>query len=341
MKPLFYICFLSLLLGSCATNLPPIGQFDATRVPAAPNYANPSSWAALPGRFDVADSIVAAEYRVANLPDVDVFYIYPTQYPQNNKKDRDWNAPINDADFNAHIDVSAMLYQATLFNAAGQMYAPRYRQGHYEAYFTTDTASAKATFELAYQDIQAAFEYYLANYNHGRPVMIVGHSQGTQHAQRLIRAFYDGTPRQSKLVAAYLPGMPIRKDYFKSIKPCETPEQTGCYCTWRTFRRDYVPTDRPRGTEFAATNPLTWRTDTLYAPKLLNRSALLPKLKVYHGISDAQVHDGYIWTTKPKFRGSFFVRNPNFHVGDYNLFYGDVRANARLRAETYLQNNPR
>ena len=40
---------------------------------------------------------------------------------------------------------------------------------------------------------------------------------------------------------------------------------------------------------------------------------------------------------KPKFKGSaLFFRN-NYHIGDYNLFYLDVRENAVKRAKTWIE----
>lgn len=34
--------------------------------------------------------------------------------------------------------------------------------------------------ELAYEDIKCAFEYYMENYNDGRPIVVAGFSQGGQ-----------------------------------------------------------------------------------------------------------------------------------------------------------------
>jgi hypothetical protein len=39
--------------------------------------------------------------------------------------------------------------------------------------------------DLAYQDVESAFDYYLTHYNQGRPFIVVGHCQGTTHALRL------------------------------------------------------------------------------------------------------------------------------------------------------------
>ena len=54
------------------------------------------------------------------------------------------------------------------------------------------------------EDVKAAFQYYLEHYNNGRPIIIASHSQGTTHAKRLLKEFFDGTALQHQLVAAYL-----------------------------------------------------------------------------------------------------------------------------------------
>jgi hypothetical protein len=72
----------------------------------------------------------------------------------------------------------------------------------------------------------------------------------------------------------------------------------------------------------------------------MHRGAVLkPFGKVYPQICDAQVFGGILWITKPKFPGAFLYRTSNFHSGDINLFYIDIRENAILRAKTFVQQN--
>jgi len=56
--------------------------------------------------------------------------------------------------------------------------------------------------ELAYQDVKTAFEYYLKNWNQDRPIIIASHSQGSVHAQRLLKEFFEDKPLAKQLVAA-------------------------------------------------------------------------------------------------------------------------------------------
>ena len=59
--------------------------------------------------------------------------------------------------------------------------------------------------------------------------------------------------------------------------------------------------------------------------------------KVRPKLCDAEVHQGLLWITKPKFPGSALIRTPIYHAGDYNLFYLDVRENVALRVAEYLK----
>ena len=71
------------------------------------------------------------------------------------------------------------------------------------AYFLATMKKIQA-FELAYQDVKKAFEYYLEHYNNGRPIIIASHSKGSTHTIRLLKEFFDGKQLKEKLVMAYL-----------------------------------------------------------------------------------------------------------------------------------------
>jgi pimeloyl-ACP methyl ester carboxylesterase len=86
--------------------------------------------------------------------------------------------------------------------------------------------------DLAYQDVEAAFDYYLQHFNKGRPFIVVGHSQGTTHALRLIEEKIDNTPLYRQLVVAYVVGYWLPRDKFsrgfEQVTPCTGAGQTGC-----------------------------------------------------------------------------------------------------------------
>ncbi len=335
----FYL-LLSALFVACKTTSP-TGSFDRNQAPPTPDYSQLNSWAAHPDKSDPADRTPCPDVpnEQATAP-VDVFFLHPTTYTGDHRYEKHWNADVNDKRVNDETDGSAILYQASLFNGAGRVFAPRYRQAHLRVFYgVKDKKSAQAALDLAYEDVQAAFQYYLDHWNQGRPFIIAGHSQGGRHGMFLLRDKIEGTPLEKQLVAAYLVGWPVRADFFKSLPACQTPDQTDCYCSWRTWERNFglqVFVQNPD--QIVCTNPLNWSTrDGEYAPKAANRGAVLRNFcQVLPRVTDAEVHNGYLLCVKPKFPGSFFFRRKNYHIGDLNLYYFNVRENAQLRARAFL-----
>ncbi len=329
------LLFAALYLASCAVL--PRGESGEAFAPPAPDYANPAHWAALPDRTDNADRTPQGLSDNQASAQVDVFFLHPTTYTGERGQKR-WNGPLDDARLNKKTDEGTILYQASIFNGAGRVFAPRYRQAHLHAYFAKDKDKEKVrkAFEVAYRDVKTAFEYYWEQHNQGRPVIIASHSQGTTHAKQLLKDFFDGKPLQEHLVAAYLVGIPVEKQWFGHIPPCEQPDDTGCYVTWRSFRKGYIPKWHREGSRITATNPLLWNMGTDYAPKTLNDGGILLDFeKIMPQLADAQVHDGLLWVTKPKFPGSAFFTRRNYHIADYNLYYLNVRNNAMRRVAAY------
>ena len=191
---------------------------------------------------------------------------------------------------------------------------------------------------MAYADIRAAFQYYLDHENNSRPIIIAGHSQGALMASLLLKEFFDGKPLQSKLVAAYVIGWPIRANEYTTISLCTTPTQTGCYCSWRTFKEGYEPPNKNKenGVAIGVTNPISFTSDNTFVSREQNLGSVLYKYnKVYKKTTDAQIDDGFLFTKKPHFPGSFLYRTSNYHAGDINLYYMNVRENVRVRVSSY------
>ncbi|MEZ4942170.1 MAG: DUF3089 domain-containing protein [Saprospiraceae bacterium] len=329
---------LFLLLPACVS-VHPTHVFDPGGVPPAPDYSSMDNWAAHPEKADPADRTPCQEVLSRqDEAEIDVFFLHPTTYTGARKGERGWNAAVDDIAVNQKTDSTTILYQASIFNGAGRVFAPRYRQAHLHAFFTKDKKSAAEALDTAYADVCAAFDYYLTHWNQGRPFILAGHSQGARQGMYLVRDRIEGTSLEKQLVAAYLVGWPVKQDFFQKIKPCETPEQTGCFCSWRTYERKYA-LKKAHETDVVCTNPLAWNTrEGAYSDKSLNRGAVLRTFCVtYPALCDAEVYKGVLLCSKPKFPGSIFFRRKNYHVGDLNLYYFNVRENAALRAEAFLR----
>ncbi len=329
------------ILPSCSKkNYANKSVYQFTSPDGKPEYSNLNYWAAHPWKWDPSDSVSSSLQKDYNKDStVDVFFLYPTTLVD--YADLRWNAPIDDAEINAKTDYSTILYQASVFNEKCRVFAPRYRQAHLKAFFSKDTALAKEAFDMAYADIKNAFEYYLKNWNGGRPIIIASHSQGTVHAGKLIKEFIEGKTLQNKLVCAYLIGMPVPDNYFEKIPACKDSLSTGCYISWRTFKNGYTEPVYIANEKFkcTVTNPLTWNSSENIASRKLNEGGILKKYnKIVPGVVNAQVHKNVLWASKPKFFGNVFLTKKNYHIGDINLFYNNIRKNVKRRIDLFWKN---
>lgn len=337
-----FFSFLGLLgcalgLGACLRK--PIAAFETHPSPAAPDYALLAHWAAHPDKDDPADRSPSPNApNLQQTAPADVFYVHPTTLTGSRRYERNWNGDVNDERLNDKTDQSAILYQASLFNGAGRVYAPRYRQAHLGSFYGARTAQEREqALALAYRDVLAAFDYFVEHENNGRPFILAGHSQGGRHIMRLLRDRIEGQPLKSRMAVAYIVGWPVKTDYFSELRPCQTPFDTACFCTWRTWERKFG-LRRAYETDVVCTNPIIWTTQPEYADRSLHRGAVLRRFdQVLPGICDAQTHKGILLCSKPRFPGSFFFRRKNYHIGDLNLYYMDVRHNAMTRVREALR----
>lgn len=311
-------------------------QYQFKSADSAPDFSSLNYWAAHPWKWDPSDSVPKPLLQEPRDSSVDVFFLHPTTLTSV-KRLKDKNANIDDPFINAKTDYSTILYQASVFNQQCRVFAPRYRQAHIKTFFISDKEKAEVIFDLAYADLKAAFEYYMNHWNNGRPIIIASHSQGSLLAERLLKEYFEGKPLQNKLVVAYVIGWPVPKEYFVSLKMCADSNQTGCVCSWRTFRRDYVPLwlRKEKGNSFV-TNPLTWDMNTDFVSRKNNKGSILKNFnKIYPQSTDAQISNGLLYTRRPKFPWSFLYITRNYHIGDINLYYMNLRENIRQRIAAY------
>lgn len=346
MRCLVTLLGISTLLASCGSSeytynsyeYFPKADYITAPSPTAPDYSQEENWAALPNRVDTAD-----ELPDENLSDnqstagVDVFFLHPTTYAGGEKNELSWNADITDAELNEKTDISTIRHQASIFNGVGRVYAPRYRQAHLHAYFTEDTISANKAFDIAYEDVESSFLYYLEHLNEGRPFIIAAHSQGMTHAGPLIKKHIDGTELQKQLVAAYLVGLPGPADFFDHISPCEEAGEVGCWISWRTYAQGFYPKYHDKEENILCTNPLSWKRDTNYVDYEANVGTVMQDFTMSPQLFDAQVHEGVLWVGAPNAFGGFLFQMENYHIADFNLFWGNIRENSMLRGKNYLE----
>ncbi len=332
----------------------PHGAYQPPPPGSDPDYASADNWIARP---DMAGRDNPAEWRPAGFPPptlaprgVAAFYIHPTTYLQPDH----WNAPIDDAQSAA----TARLFvrsQSSAFNQVAEVWAPRYRQAAFGA-FLLESEDAKAALDLAYSDVEAAFERFIAQVPAGQPILLAGHSQGALHLSRLLGR--RGAELKDRLVAAYVVGWPlsVTADLAPaSLPPCTDPEQAGCVLSWQSFGEPANPSlvlDAWEGTrgpsgiarrreDMLCVNPITGTRGGM-APPQDNPGTLVPTPDLASatfapGRVGARCDDGFlILSGDVPPLGPFLLPGNNYHVYDYALFWGAIREDSGRRARRWL-----
>jgi hypothetical protein len=234
-------------------------------------YKDPEQWLCWPGRADVcAQSLDATELLqdgtravVQGVPassaaKVDCFYVYPTV-------DRRLIAA-NHTDFADLAPMSrATLAQAAWFRNVCRLYVPLYRQITLGTYLRKSDVKQRYT-DVAASDVVDAFLHYMGQENRGRPIVLLGHSQGAEMVVHLLERLFDADPvmRQRLLIAmpiGWMIEVPKGRSVggtFASIPLCTRAGQTGCIVAYRSFvaGSDAEPHASPApGNDCACVNP--------------------------------------------------------------------------------------
>ncbi|MEJ0065322.1 MAG: DUF3089 domain-containing protein [Caulobacteraceae bacterium] len=339
--------------------LDPKVPFGKDNPPPAPNYALRASWALMP------------EPGATPSP-VDIFFIHPTSYPASFTSyngGRHWNAPINDHAAMVALSEVMLPNYASPFDAAGDVYAPRYRQATLYARSTLWDDAIEAR-EFAYGDVKAAFDDYLAGFNHGRPFILAGVEQGGDLGARLLHEVIASDPLlRGRLVGAYLIDTVVPADQYPAgapVPPCQKRAQAGCLVAWAAVREGnfngvqrllsralvWGPQDQlqPLGQRRpVCVNPLLGAATDDDAPERFNLGAAAAtglEWGVRPGFMVRQVgarcQDGVLRVTRPR---SSLLRPAGDWIQrarepGYNLFWADIEADTEARLAVWSAAHP-
>ena len=245
------------VVASVALSAIAVAQIPPVSPPISLDYADANNWVCRPDRpcrEDLKTAVLSADgsvrlerFEPAADPKIDCFYVYPTV-----SLSRELLAPPGVTE----AERRAVRQQALRLTSVCRLYVPFYRQftvGGMEAHLHPGPATVEAGKTRVDADIAAAWDHYLAHDNHGRGVVLIGHSQGAGVLQDLIRRRIEGQPAQARIISAILPGSfltaPRGQEVggtFKTLPACRRHDQTGCVIVFNSFRSDVLMDPKSR-----------------------------------------------------------------------------------------------
>ena len=354
MKSTFrFIATLILAAGLCpaqaqpgATPWTPVGDTSTPR----PDYSQPQYWMMTPEN--------------PNAHPVDVLFFHTTTFkdsnyvnpvtgafqttPLNPSKPQVWNQSIADAIEESNSTAVANT-QVSVFAASCNIYAPFYRQGALPEMLLGDTAGSERALSLAYTDIEAAFDYYMAHLNNGRPFILAGHSQGSNLALWLLERRMSNPAYLKKMVAAYVIGWAVTTDdlaAYPHLRMCDHATQTGCIVSYNS-QGPLATTSMARPGAIGV-NPLlmldstsadvadaSLNLGTVLMPPMVSAQTEIPQF------TGAYILDGALILTNPPQTPPMASAGQVYHPYDYALFYRNLEQNAKDRIDSFYSNGSR
>ncbi len=305
----------------------PVTAFAA----AATDYSDANHWLRAPG---------------GDMP-VDVFYLYPTAW-----RPAPGDGLVCDIDNPSMLAGAPGVYAqtATAFEPFANVYAPLYRQADAAATLGMAPAAAEALLrETPLADATAAFEHYLEHYNHGRPFILAGHSQGSNVLLYLMDTYLKDHPEvRERMIASYIVGYSVTQAYLDANPHLSfgTGEgDTGVILSWNTEAPGVTgnPVALPGA---VAINPLTWtrggeKAGVEYNLGSLDVSDPANSRIVSPGIANAQIDLKRGVLVCDSVNPNEYSLGPPFPLGafhgsDYPFYYVNIMRNALLRSSVYL-----
>ena len=296
-------------------------------------YAKAENWAYL--ETDTSDK------------EADVFFICPTVYGGDSEN---CNMALDDEETRQNF-LGATNMEKGIYDTDCRFFAPYYRQVGLSVY-QMDVQDREQYLEIAYEDVKQAFEYYMENYNDGRPIVLAGFSQGADMCIRLLKDCFADEEVKDLLVACYAIGWSISEEElqeYEHLKFAQGETDVGVIVSFNSEAEDVSDSLLiPAGTKTLAINPLNWRTDGTPADKSLNKGACFTD------------YDGNITSEIPQLTGAYIddvrgalkvtdvtseeyppvlsiFESGVYHLYDYQFFYRNLQENVSARIANYLE----
>ena len=296
-----------------------------------PDYAQAQNWAYL---------------ETDETATTDVFFICPTVYGGG---EDNHNMSMDDQETRSSF-LGATNMEKGIYDEDSRFFAPYYRQAGLSVY-ELPAKEREPYLSLAYEDVKAAFTYYLEHYNEGRPIILAGFSQGADMSIRLLKDCFADASVNDLLVACYAIGWSVTEAemaQYPHLHFATSADDTGVIISFNSEAENVTDSlTIPAGTHTLAINPLNWKTDGTPAGKEENLGACFTN------------YDGEIVTEIPHLTGACIdpvrgaLKVPDvspadyppvlsiftdgvYHLYDYQFFYRNLQENVGVRLDAYM-----
>ena len=276
--------------------------------------------------------------------DADLFFIAPTVSTAET-----YNMTLDDPSVPASFLAQTNVFR-DIYGPNCRTFSPLYRQVTMTG-FNLPAKEQEPFVEVAYRDISAAFQYYLENANNGRPIILMGFSQGADMGIRLMEEYFGDEQLASQLVAAYFIGWPITAEMvekYPQLKMAQGEGDTGVIIAFDCETPEVTESViNPADQKALSINPLNWMTDSTPADKSLNKGSRLLNGRGEIKREATELCGAYIDPERgvlkvtdidaADYKPVLSVFTPGvLHVYDSQLFYQNLKDNAELRLQNYL-----
>jgi hypothetical protein len=302
-----------------------------------PDYSNAKYWLSITSSTDKK---------------VDVFYVYPTAWSKEKKSDPN----ICNINNPSMLEGSMITFnaQATAFETVGNLYSPYYRQADISCFTDLSIVGRDSVIGgIPASDVISAFDYYIKNYNKGRPFILAGHSQGSNVLLFLLSKYMKENPKvYERMIAAYVIGYSVTKDYLAKnphLKFAEGSYDTGVIISYNTEAPDVTGNNIVLLPGAISINPINWSREEIPASAEQNLGSL--KIDNVWNVLERNVKN-FADARVDKTRGVVICSTADaeklapanqifpkgvFHSYDYPFYYYNIRENAERRTAAFLK----
>ncbi len=172
----------------------------------------------------------------ADAAEFDCFYLYPTV-----SFDQTWNSDL----LTGPEELNVAENQLARYGSVCDLYAPIYRQRTLlELQTLMLTGVSNANIEMRWADVVDSWNFYLEHNNKGRPVLLIGHSQGADMVLQLLKTEIIDKPVEAQVVGVHAIGFTAHADADGTIggmPVCSAPGEAGCLVNYESFRAAAEP----------------------------------------------------------------------------------------------------